>query len=142
VNSTAFGLVSETKGIASKLVYFLIIGGGLLACYVCGLSIINQITARPVPIPGRLHEVSKSNNDHQVWKTSKARQTYRKSVLQAQSNAENTESEEDRKDQRESSGSGNGGLTQAMSSSASPQPPVNGQRASGSSYRDRRATGT
>ncbi|CAK9067047.1 Uncharacterized protein SCF082_LOCUS34010 [Durusdinium trenchii] len=53
-------------------------------------------TAKP-QLPGRLNELKSDAADQEVWAKSKARQTYRKSVLAAQSNKSSSDSEDGEK---------------------------------------------
>ncbi|CAJ1400214.1 unnamed protein product [Effrenium voratum] len=50
-------------------------------------------TAKPA-LPGRLNEIKTVDADQKVWAESKARQTYRKSVLAAQSSKGSSDSED------------------------------------------------
>ncbi|CAE7798340.1 unnamed protein product, partial [Symbiodinium microadriaticum] len=58
-----------------------------------GPKLYEMATAKP-PLPGRLNEIKSEPSDQQVWASSKARQTYRKSVLAAQSNKSSSDSED------------------------------------------------
>lgn len=61
-----------------------------------GPKLYEMATAKP-QLPGRLNEIKSDPADQEVWAKSKARQTYRKSVLAAQSNKSSSDSEDGNK---------------------------------------------
>jgi len=81
----------DSGGMPWKTIILAIIVIALLVFF--GPAIYAALFA-PKALPGRLNEVSRESADQNVWASSKARQTYRKSVLAAQSAKDTSESEE------------------------------------------------
>eukprot|EP00747_Dinoflagellata_sp_TGD_P165573 gnl/TRDRNA2_/TRDRNA2_187018_c0_seq1.p1 gnl/TRDRNA2_/TRDRNA2_187018_c0~~gnl/TRDRNA2_/TRDRNA2_187018_c0_seq1.p1 ORF type:complete len:396 (+),score=66.94 gnl/TRDRNA2_/TRDRNA2_187018_c0_seq1:143-1330(+) len=78
-------------------------GGGVIIGIVVVIVIAGLIggafwwrkrNAKPRAGAGRLNEVPKDESDSQLWRSSKARQTYRKSVLAASGNADTASEDE------------------------------------------------
>lgn len=91
VNATDQKNASTGTNVPLRFFILLLFAG--LVIIIC-IHVRQQVTTT-LPLPGRLNEVSVKSADTQVWKTSKVRQNYRKSVLAAQSSKENSESEDD-----------------------------------------------
>eukprot|EP00927_Polykrikos_kofoidii_P062019 TRINITY_DN56844_c0_g1_i1.p1 TRINITY_DN56844_c0_g1~~TRINITY_DN56844_c0_g1_i1.p1 ORF type:complete len:325 (-),score=50.41 TRINITY_DN56844_c0_g1_i1:158-1132(-) len=79
---------SKTQGFVSSLIGLIIVGAA-----VAGGMVMYKKHMASRAAPGRLNEVPRNSGGADTWTAAKARQTYRKSVLEAQ--AKNTDSEDE-----------------------------------------------